>query len=557
MPKKRLTHFKPDSTYTPSTPESRELEEKREFEVVVDGESGKILKIGDPRDVRQWLAAEQQADSSLKVRQEIGGVVLPGMTDTHHHLLYSTLGVIDAGFFSSLPDLENQAKQGDRDKPKMVLGHNTATEPNIYKDELDQASPNRPLCLLDVSFHGARLNSKMLALVKAAEAREKKAGRRFAGELNANNGQATEGYSLLAMEVAEAYYEIEKIVEGMEGQLDGMLGQGITNMHDMLPLSWNNFMAMLMTRQKWQQERGTEFPVRRMFVSEAIAQQLIQRQEELAKAGLFDPNRDWGMMGLKMLADGSFGSHTAMVSEPYATTGGKGTEFHSLDELNKTIRFAQEHGIERLATHAIGDAAIKRVLGIARQWRKLADEAQLDPSRFRIEHFEMSQPHLQEAADLGIWVSSQPNFETDFIYKDRLTGRVMHICPHAETCQHGVPMMFGSDGMPTSALFGIWAATHHPNPKQRISFEQALAAYSLMAADYEYDSGRGRIQEGATADIIVVNRETVAKMIQGEGAAEEFEELGAEEGARQDKLADLETGIAKVYRQGQLVSSKE
>jgi predicted amidohydrolase YtcJ len=113
--------------------------------------------------------------------------------------------------------------------------------------------------------------------------------------------------------------------------------------------------------------------------------------------------------------------------------------------------------------------------------------------------------------------------------------------------QKGVNMHFGSDGMPTSALFGIWSATHHPNPKERISFEQALSAYSLMSAEYEHKHDHGRIAEGAPADIVVVNRETLNEMVAGEGDPAEFEKMGADAETMNNKVAKLEAGVARVY----------
>ena len=118
-------------------------------------------------------------------------------------------------------------------------------------------------------------------------------------------------------------------------------------------------------------------------------------------------------------------------------------------------------------------------------------------------------------------------------------------------------MHFGSDGMPTSALFGIWAATHHPNPAQRISFEQALAAYSLLAADYERNQERGRIAEGASADIILLTRDALNKLLSGEGDPEGFKKIGNNADYQRDHISSLEAGIAKIYRQGKLVKEKK
>ena len=555
------THFKPESLYSPTSPESRELSEKKEMEFVVDPSSGEIVKIGDPRDVREWLEAQKQKDPSLIISVSEGGVALPGFTDSHHHLLYATLDVIEAGWVGGAEsseaikrNIEEGIKDTDKMIPKVFLGHNTASVPEIWKKDLDQISPQKPIALVDASFHGSRLNSSMLKLLAEVIEKEKEAGRRIAGSLDAKTGQATEGYAILAIQVAESYYGIDKISEKMVEKLDSWIGQGITDIHEMFPMSWDDFVATLMTKKSWEKESGARFPVRQIFMTPDLINQLMEKQKELQDSGLFDPNRDWQLMGMKLVADGSFGSHTAMIKEPYATTGGKGVEFNSLKELNKAIRMARDIGLEKIAMHAIGDAGVGRAIETAKEWRKIAEQGKVDSSRFRIEHFELpGQKNIETAGEMGLWVSSQPNFLTDFVYKDRLSGRVTQICPHAEMLQKGVQMHFGSDGMPTSALFGIWAATHHPNPNQRISFEQALAAYSLTAADYERDPKRGRIAEGASADIVVLNKQTVGAMLEGAGTAEELAEMGGESKVLESKVSELEAGIAKIYRQGRLV----
>ncbi len=470
--KKKLTHFMPESAFVPSSPESKELEEKKEIEFVIDATTGKIAQIGDPQEVRRWLEAEQKRNKNLVVTPENGGVALPAMTDAHHHLLYGTLDVIQAGYVFGITSqnemvksVAEQAKDNDKKIPKVFLGHNTAAVPDIFRGDLDEVIPDRPVCVADLSFHGARLNSPMIKLV--AETIQKE-GVKLTGTLDEKTGQATEGYAIFALQVAESYYGVEKIAEGMKGKLDEWIGQGITDIHELYPLSWEDFTAMLIARKDWKEQQGTEFPVRQVFMSPEILKQLERDQRKLEEAGLFDPNKDWGWMGLKLLTDGSFGSHTALMKEPFSDTGEKGIEFHSVEDLNKAIEKVREIGLDKIAIHAIGDAAIERALHTAKKWVKMAESAKLDPTRCRIEHFELPSGQLDETKKLGVWACTQPNFLTDFIYEDRLNKRVVQICPHADILKKGIPMIFGSDGMPSSALFGIWAATHHPNSKQRI-----------------------------------------------------------------------------------------
>ncbi len=78
----------------------------------------------------------------------------------------------------------------------------------------------------------------------------------------------------------------------------------------------------------------------------------------------------------------------------------------------------------------------------------------------------------------------------------------------------------------------------------------------MTAADYEHNTGRGRIVKGASADIVVMNRATLNKMLSGDATAEDFKHLGTDTDALSDKVTELEAGIAKIYRQGRLVEKK-
>ncbi|MBU1118492.1 amidohydrolase family protein [Patescibacteria group bacterium] len=565
MPEK-LSHLHPEAAFVPTSPESRELQKKTEIQMVLDPKSGTIVKIGDPRDVRQWIDAEKERRPSLLFDRYEGGVALPAFTDTHNHLAYGTMEVIDAGNVSEgktkdqiMRMLREQTGSGDLALPKVILGHNTQSVPNaeISLEDLDRVDTKRPYCMIDSSFHGARLNTPMIDLLSKKVHEEKGLGKRTTGHIDAKKGLATEGHAILAIQIAESHYGVERIAEGMETTLDSWISQGITNIHDMYSYSYGDVVALLMARKSWQKERGTEFPVRQVFLAPEIMKEFYSNLDTLQKQGLFDRAQDLPLVGLKLLADGSFGSHTALMKKPYEKSDNVGVEYHTLQEINQAIGDARTMGLNKIAMHAIGDKAVARAIETAKSWRNLAKEAKLDPGKFRIEHCELSQGLSPEIASVGAWVSSQPNFLTDVVYQDRLDGRVTQLCPHAEMLQEGVQMMFGSDGMPPSALFGIWAATHHPNPKERISFEQALSAYSLMAADYEHEAGhgmRGKLIEGAPADIVVINKETFGTLLAHGGTKEEFATLASDSKKLTAKVEDLEHGIARIYRQGQLVS---
>jgi hypothetical protein len=71
---------------------------------------------------------------------------------------------------------------------------------------------------------------------------------------------------------------------------------------------------------------------------------------------------------------------------------------------------------------------------------------------------------------------------------------------------NGARVAFGSDGMPYGPLYGIWAAATHPNPRVRLTVEEALRCYTLEAAYSSFmERIAGSIQVGKRADFVVLS----------------------------------------------------
>ncbi len=212
------------------------------------------------------------------------------------------------------------------------------------------------------------------------------------------------------------------------------------------------------------------------------------------------------IVGVKAFADGSIGAHTAALSAPYRDRDTTGTLLLRAEELARMWRSAS-HAELQLAVHAIGDWAIGEVLRAAR----LAGISRYD--RHRIEHLELpSEGHLREMAELGLIASMQPNFVVNWsgpgkLYQERLgPERDARIGPHALVLRHGIPLAFGSDGMPPGPLYGLPGAVSPPHDAQRIPLEEALKAYTSGAAYALFAEGElGELSPGKRADLVVLS----------------------------------------------------
>ncbi len=531
----------------------------RETQVVVDPRIRRIVKVGPPDDVRDWLDAERKEKGNMVGERVEGGAVLAGLTDAHQHPLdFAFLKLVGTGDVSRMEKADVLRKLGrmakekeDPTKPLVLIGLDTTKVKDLTNVDLERIAPNRDVLVFDNSFHAGVISNRMGEKLRILA---KQSSQKPAGSFK-RDGTFSEGYAIKAIEVAEAAYSIENIEQAIDTQVEGYLTQGITSMHDLLALTNNQFIAALRSRKRWG-EKGLEFPVTRFHLRPEQLVEIGKLMPSLERAGLLDQTEFPQIAGIKLLADGSFGSHTAKMSEEYEDHqhGGKsghGIFYDTVRQMNEGIKLAREHGLSNVAIHAIGDAGIQRSLNVAQKWIEKGRSGEIDPIRFRIEHFELPLPiekTLRRVKDLGIWVVPQPNFLLDYVYKDRLGDRTRWICPHQEIVNAGIPMMFGTDGeagMSDSMLYAIYLATHAPEEQQRLSLTQALLASTVTTAQFEGDE-RGLMKAGHKADIIVANPSLLRKLAEGESDVT----------YNADKIAELEGTIERVYKGGTQVYSR-
>ena len=209
--------------------------------------------------------------------------------------------------------------------------------------------------------------------------------------------------------------------------------------------------------------------------------------------------------GAKIFADGSIGARNAAVSQPYAS-GGMGKLNWDDDDLQALIERAEREG-HPAAIHAIGDRAIEQVIELH---ERVGTSAAL---RHRIEHFELpAEGHIERARDASLTVCMQPNFignwsGPDSMYVERFgEARDRASNPLRRVVDTGLPLAFGSDGMPVGPLYGLHWAVNAPYPGQRLSVEEALFCYTEAPARLAFEETlKGRLEPGMLADLVILD----------------------------------------------------
>ncbi|HKU81803.1 MAG TPA: amidohydrolase family protein, partial [Candidatus Tumulicola sp.] len=219
-------------------------------------------------------------------------------------------------------------------------------------------------------------------------------------------------------------------------------------------------------------------------------------------------------VGGDVFLDGSIGSRTAALFDPYSDGGGCGTLRFDDDALLAFYAQAESLGVSA-GVHAIGDAAIEQSL---RVWeRVLGGNPSPRGCRHFIEHFELAtSDQIAACARMGIYVSMQPCFDARWagergMYDARLgTKRRRSMNALATIAAANATLCGGSDS-PVCALdplAGMQACLDHHEPSQRLEPAAALAAFTIDAARFGHaERQTGNLLPGLAADFVVLDRD--------------------------------------------------
>lgn len=227
----------------------------------------------------------------------------------------------------------------------------------------------------------------------------------------------------------------------------------------------------------------------------------------------FVVERDLKQIGGDLFLDGSLGSHTAALSEPYDDDRGSGDLEFDDDTLVELFLEATHAGIQ-VGVHAIGDEAIRQAV---RAWERVAEQLPdylgdaVRRLHHRIEHAELVPPDLlDEIAMLGLVVSSQPAFDArwggpDGMYQARLgSERASTISPLRALADRGVPLALGSDAnvTPMDPWGTVYAAQHRYVDDHSITRLEAVSAHTLGGRTAaRQDRHVGVVRAGMRADL--------------------------------------------------------
>ena len=240
-----------------------------------------------------------------------------------------------------------------------------------------------------------------------------------------------------------------------------------------------------------------------------------------------EPSPHVRIIGFKGYMDGSLGSRTAWMMQPYednemavdkaADNAGYPLAMAASGELEGLIHEGAEMGLQPIV-HAIGDRANKTLL----DWYAGLSEEQRTKLRPRVEHTQHLLPEdVARFGHLGVIASMQPYHKADDgRYAEQRLGpeRIRSSYAFRGLLDSGAILAFGSDWPVVSVnpFLGIHAAVSAQTldgrtfvPEQSITVEEALVAYTRDAAKALNAERVGSLKAGHFADFILLDRDVL------------------------------------------------
>ncbi|MGB3686201.1 MAG: amidohydrolase family protein [Ornithinimicrobium sp.] len=218
-----------------------------------------------------------------------------------------------------------------------------------------------------------------------------------------------------------------------------------------------------------------------------------------------------------LCADGSFGSRTAHLREPYLASEAEGGSSHSYGygylnaaQIRDHVVACTRAGIQA-GGHVIGDAALTTMAEGFSAAAAIVGVDAMRAAKHRWEHVELPDEDVMATmADLGVWASVQPAFDAawggaDGMYAARLgVDRALAAMPLRSMLDAGIPLAFGSDSpvTPFDPWATIRAALRHNNPRQRLGVEEAFHAHCAAGYELAGEAG-GSLGVGGPASYVV------------------------------------------------------
>jgi len=487
--------------------------------VAIKGE--KIIAVGTTLFIKEFIE-----EGKTRIIDAHGRLVIPGFNDAHVHF-----GPLDPDYielrYTTDPSVitEKVKAQVARSKPDEVIrGGHWIHEMFIdkkwpTKELIDKVSPDNPVLLSRADGHSILVNSYVL----------KKSGITkytpvpFGGEIQKYplTGEPTGILKDAAMDLIRL--ENEKVVRTPEEEKERIRQGYLLAMKEAREYGVTSLQNAGSGDFKAYEELQNEGELTsRIDLGAPLTGDTakLMKYREIEKK--YPDEDNWIRFGyLKAFADGSIGSSTALMFEPYSDNSStSGLAMWPYEELEKMVLSADKMGFQ-IGIHAIGDKGNNWILNA---FEKAIEVNGRRDSRHRDEHTQTVQlSDIPRFAKLGVIPSMQPTHcISDKLFYEKRVGyeRCKGTYAWRSFINEGSILAFGTDYQvePLNPMEGLYAAVTRKDrlgeegdgwfPEQKLTMEEAIKCYTLGSAYAQFmEHRKGIIKQGFLADIVIVDKD--------------------------------------------------
>ncbi len=447
---------------------------------VLISESGAIESISRHQTANRWPDASRVLDLG-------GSTVVPGLVDAHYHMLSTgiqllTLDLAMAGSIGEVLELLRTAATHSL-TDWVVAGHldedrlQDARLPTLA--ELDKAFPRRPVLVDHRSLHFALCNTEAIRRLRLPQLEQ--------------SGGVLRGQSLGLARGRVMEAQGEKYVEEVLRAASRAAAQrGATTVHAMEGGSLFGDLGLDVLDR-----------IRDTLATDVVVYWCVM---DVARA----QEKGYAHVGGDVLVDGTLGSRTAALRNPYSDeAGSRGLLYLTEEQLGDFFFAAARSGLQP-AVHVIGGRAIEVALrGIEKASQEVDGNI-----RWRLEHCgDVTKRQLQRVAQLRACISTQPAFtylrgRPGGVYAQRMgPKRVRRLYPLRWMLDEGIVVSGGSDSpvTPPDSLLGLESCVNARYSMQRTTPLEALRLFTSGAAWCAGEEAtKGDLAPGMQADLLVL-----------------------------------------------------
>jgi len=450
--------------------------------------------------------------------------VVPGLSDSHYHIFGVGHRAAQPSFDETtsrgavLARVKEEAEEGG--PGKWIVGRGwieTFWKPASFlsREELDKVAPANPVFLERIDGHGAAANTRALKLA----AIDPKTPDPFGGKILHDN-KTGEPTGMLLDNAMDLVAEKIPPPTPEEKEREFLLGVQRT-----IALGWceiqnaGSDLADLALMLKLYGEDKVKLRIYNAVYGPGEAAEKILKDGPILNAF----NHHFSTRTIKVIFDGSLGSRSAALLQPYADAETSGFLRHKEADLRPMFREALRRGIQ-VETHAIGDRANRTILDLYEEAFKAVppNDRKVKEPRWRVEHAQILSPSdIPRFAKLGLIASMQPSHAiSDLFFAPARLGenRLAGAYAWKSLLKTGAIIAAGSDapverGEPMIEFYAAVARKSRDgftgpgwHPEQVVTREQALkmlTCWPAYAAFEEQD--KGSIEPSKLADLTILS----------------------------------------------------